>query len=920
MKALFRNFSNNRSDSAGEPSSRPHQPRTSLAPGISPLIAQTIPWQIPSYAPGPAAPMPIPARRQSEPPERWARPTLPSYAVSRGQPITQGQGADDIPSYQAATSLESSSLPRVREATGEEDERFRNWAASEYFGSSPARPEGQASNGDGDNHGHVNQESALDTSEEGHGTVTTSEDVFGDDEDDPLIPRRVGMAARRYTTAGQPSSPQAPEDRFATLSTSLGANSATLDLPRPIAEPPMYSPSLGRDELRLISTVHLASDHPAAAFFNAIASSPIDETGTPITRSQAGNPANAQVPVNTENGDAGSSVTATGGKKLKISLTKGGYRTNANGTGPLYIRLARAETVEGMIEVGKVDHAIGLEVAIVGLVNVQYYVRGQYTVVDTLPLARRKIQLFPPPSSPSSTPRAPVEPGAATDSSNDTSTPTQLSSSVPSTADTPAASTSSGSASAAATPNAAAGDTPSIPAGTKTKDGQPTIAPGSKYSFSLKMPNAYYRDKNVELPPTCDLQQIGLQASVEYILRVKLSRKRFRWNDELTVPIIYEPRAYIPPPRLRALTWDDALNPGWRRIDLGGGKPTSKSSFLHTPAALRDAGPGVNVSLLLPSPPILFIPNANEFPTFPFHLHFHSELPHPLATFSDPTQSRFMIRLTRVALMRVGLERETRRLEIPTKVQIWQEGGERMTLDMTGQGVVTDSSERGASTAGNGNGNTPNESAQDGSAISSSPSGESHFPNPLRRYSSSGSASGSATNDRRRSSFSLGDRLRRRGSSSSQASTTTTTTANTAGPLSPSPLPNSLPPMIQEEHAEHDQPQSTFSPSSTPPNSQSQQHQGQSSTTTSRSPLAPLSLSSTDVHLQGRIQIDTCAKSHADILRRLIQSFATPELTLTYVVEVTILPKKGAVKEAFGHVWGGGIVEVVLGKDVRNRG
>ncbi|OCF36382.1 hypothetical protein I316_01629 [Kwoniella heveanensis BCC8398] len=851
MKALFRNLSStgNRSESTADSSSRPHQPRTSLAPGISPLIAQSIPWQIPSYAPGPAsAPVPIPHRRQSEPPpERWARPTLPSYAVSRVQPSPRGQDVDDIPSYQAATSLESSSLPRVQEAADEEDDRFRNWAAREYFGSSPAGEQA----GDGIISNLIN-ESALNTSEEGHGAASTSEDVFGEDDDDPLIPRRAAMPARRYTTAGQPSL-QAPEDRFATLSTSLGANTATLDLPRPAAEPPMYSPSLGRDELRLISTVHLASDHPAAAFFNAIASSPTDETGTPITRSQGQTTVGQTSAAAAENGEAVPSVTATGGKKLKITITKGGHRTNANGTGPLYIRLARGESVEGTVEVGKVDHAVGLEVAIVGLVNVQYYVRGQYTVVDTLPLARRKMQLFPPIVSSSS----------------------------------------------------AIGTT-----STATPDSQPMIAPGTKYNFSLKMPYSYYRDKNVELPPTCDLQQIGLQASVEYVLRVKLSRKRFRWNDELTVPIIYEPRAYIPPPRLRALTWDDALNPGWRKIDLGGGKPTSKSSFLHAPAAIRDAGPGVNVSLLLPSPPILFIPTSNEFPTFPFHLHFHSELPHPLATFSDPTQSRFVIRLTRVALMRVGLERETRRLEIPTKVQLWQEGGERMTLDITGQGVVTDS-ERSASAAGNGSSEA---TGQDGSAISSSPAGESHIPNPLRRYSSSGSG----TSDRRRS-FSLGDRLRRRGSSSSQASTATATAAATAGPLSPSSLPTSLPPIIQEEHAEHDESQlsSSFS-SSTPPISQSQnQAQSQSS---NRSPLAPLSLSSTDVHLQGCIQIDTCTKSHADVLRRLIQSFATPELTLTYVVEVTIFPKKGAVKEAFGHVWGGGIVEVVLGKDVRNRG
>jgi hypothetical protein len=42
-------------------------------------------------------------------------------------------------------------------------------------------------------------------------------------------------------------------------------------------------------------------------------------------------------------------------------------------------------------------------------------------------------------------------------------------------------------------------------------------------------------------------------------------------------------------------------------------------------------------------------------------------------------------------------------------------------------------------------------------------------------------------------------------------------------------------------------------------------------------------------------------------------SFQTPELGVSYVLEIGISPKKGAVKEAFNHVWGGGLIEVVLG-------
>lgn len=39
----------------------------------------------------------------------------------------------------------------------------------------------------------------------------------------------------------------------------------------------------------------------------------------------------------------------------------------------------------------------------------------------------------------------------------------------------------------------------------------------------------------------------------------------------------------------------------------------------------------------------------------------------------------------------------------------------------------------------------------------------------------------------------------------------------------------------------------------------------------------------------------------------------TPEIGITYVLEVGIQPNTGSVKEAFKHVWGGGLIEVVLG-------
>jgi hypothetical protein len=50
-----------------------------------------------------------------------------------------------------------------------------------------------------------------------------------------------------------------------------------------------------------------------------------------------------------------------------------------------------------------------------------------------------------------------------------------------------------------------------------------------------------------------------------------------------------------------------------------------------------------------------------------------------------------------------------------------------------------------------------------------------------------------------------------------------------------------------------------------------------------------------------------------DVIRRILQSFQTPELGISYVLEIGIQPRKGAVKEAFNHVWGGGLIEVVRG-------
>lgn len=74
----------------------------------------------------------------------------------------------------------------------------------------------------------------------------------------------------------------------------------------------------------------------------------------------------------------------------------------------------------------------------------------------------------------------------------------------------------------------------------------------------------------------------------------------------------------------------------------------------------------------------------------------------------------------------------------------------------------------------------------------------------------------------------------------------------------------------------------------------------------------PLSLDATDVHLFGQLTIDLPNQTPT-MYRTLIQSYQTPEVGISYVIEVGLQPKQGAIKEAFSHIWGGGLIEVVLG-------
>jgi hypothetical protein len=249
--------------------------------------------------------------------------------------------------------------------------------------------------------------------------------------------------------------------------------------------------------------------------------------------------------------------------------------------------------------------------------------------------------------------------------------------------------------------------------------------------------------------------------------------------------------------------------------------------------------PGVSVSLLLPSPPILFIPDGGDPPPIPFHLHFHSVSTLPLAMFSDPKECTFVVRFMRVASMRIGAEKEIRRMEVPSTVEIWQEGGPRLVLSEDRDKAFTK-------------------------------------PAPQRPNPSGESGSG-----RRRSFNSFADRrpsfLRRKPTAENDASLTrqATNTQNEASIAEDGPPVDETP-----------------------------------------SILVPLAMGATDVHLLGQVKLNL-PQNGPSILRNLIQSFMAPEIGISYVLEIGLQPKNGAIKEAFGHVWGGGLIEVVLGHRTR---
>lgn len=357
------------------------------------------------------------------------------------------------------------------------------------------------------------------------------------------------------------------------------------------------------------------------------------------------------------------------------------------------------------------------------------------------------------------------------------------------------------------------------------------------------------------------------------------------------------------PRRLRALTSDDPLNPGWRTIRLHGGeskiKPPAPAPTEDAPAPPpQPTPPGIEVSLLMPSPPILYVAKDQAPPPIPFHLHFHSPAAdtHALSTFSDPSKSLFVIRLMRVATMKIGNDRELRRMEVPSHVEVWHEGGERIVVGedrLPGQAGFQVSSPT-ASTA---------TSAGNSATAPSSTSNNADQPNGSPAAGASSTTDGNASSTtasrplvtpmpkERKTSF-----LRRMSSSQPSSSTASASASGTASTSA------SGPGAALRRHISNTINHNTSGANATVPEE----------TVTNGSAAPPLAIGSTDVHMMGEIKIAP-KFGGTDILRRLLPSFSTPEVAIAYVVEVGVQPRKGSIKENFTHVWGGGLVEVVVG-------
>jgi hypothetical protein len=181
---------------------------------------------------------------------------------------------------------------------------------------------------------------------------------------------------------------------------------------------------------------------------------------------------------------------------------------------------------------------------ILGLVNTSYYVRGQYTLIDTLPLGRERRILYPVGGDAETAPdelngtsngvdgveastsiTAPPPPRSGAADAEASTTTQEVSRVITNSVDAPTTDING-------THHESAFSTLLHRRNAKAKEVEvPFIPPGTYFDFDLDMPNEHYRDSNVELPPSCQIIQIGMQAGVEYYLRVKLSRKGWRINE-----------------------------------------------------------------------------------------------------------------------------------------------------------------------------------------------------------------------------------------------------------------------------------------------------------------------------------------------------------------------------------------------------
>jgi hypothetical protein len=164
-------------------------------------------------------------------------------------------------------------------------------------------------------------------------------------------------AARTRATHPSDAPPDMPTTRAADtamveetqpIDPSFGSDIANQPLPPALSLLPPYNAHLAPQEIRLISTVHLDQAHPSQSFFTALANSLVHAS-----------PVAADDPQREQPQDY-----TTGGRKMKLTLTKGGYRMNANATGPLYVKVGRGGRIEGRVEIGKVDYASSVEVSV----------------------------------------------------------------------------------------------------------------------------------------------------------------------------------------------------------------------------------------------------------------------------------------------------------------------------------------------------------------------------------------------------------------------------------------------------------------------------------------------------------------------------------------------------------------------------